>query len=63
MSDIASAGLELPYHLQVLWHHPAGGTFNINLVIEGFSFSLTMEGKQAKWTGTVNTSALTPATS
>lgn len=54
LAVIAAFGMQgLTFTLE--WTHPSGEVFTIDLYVIGFSFGLTMEGEQAKLTGTLRT--------
>lgn len=56
LAALCSFGLEARVAFTVRWTHPSGNVFEIPLVLDSFEFGLTMEGSQAKWTGTLSTS-------
>lgn len=51
----AATGLESGLIFTADWTHPSGNVLIVDVYLIGFSFSLAMEGTQAKWTGTLRT--------
>ncbi len=55
MTQLANAGLTTGWEFPVRWLHPSGSVLSVYVQLLGHHFNITMEGKQAKWTGTLRT--------
>lgn len=53
---LATQGVEGAGQFSVRWIHPSGNEFKFLASLDSFTFGITMEGDQAKWTGTLSTS-------
>lgn len=61
MADLATGAIDQRLAVPVRWVHPDGAAFTTSVAVIGMANSITMEGKQAKWTATLRTAKAAPS--